>query len=255
MNFPGIIPTAQKFAATHTKELYLGGIVTANIATAVVSAMATHKADAVVFNEEVDRGRRGEPDMTTKEKALVYAKYHIPTALCVGSHAGMAVTVYSSAVTKELALTEALAIETAAGKAFKEATIAEVSDKTLEAIKNRSAESAIREKTTDCPTVVSLSGGESPCLDIQSGRIFATTKNKLDSARNELNSRMLDEVFIYLNDYYIMVGLEPTPSGWELGWDVTREGLVDFNIATTLDSEGRPILTVDPTPRPKPKYY
>ena len=62
---------------------------------------------------------------------------------------------------------------------------------------------------------------------------------------NELNSRLINEMYVSLNDFYYELGLKTTTGGDDLGWNIHRDGLVDVQFSSQLSDKGEPCLVID----------
>ena len=99
--------------------------------------------------------------------------------------------------------------------------------------------------------------------DLQSGRYFRMRPKDFDAAEKELNWRLRTNHNVLVNEYYILMGLEPTIEGNDLCWD-TKAGheKIKLNILTYFDHPDEICLVVqfDPwqsRPRlwPSPNEY
>ena len=249
-----IVPAIAGFASDNSNILLTVAVIGTNIATAVVSGVATHKADVEIFDTEDEIGRL----LSSKEKTKIYVKHHIPTAMLVAGNAAGAISNYKINTGRLGASQAAVQLLDTTLTNYKEAVVEQLGESGAEEVRTRVAEKAVEEHPMPVGQVAFVAQGETVCLDILSGRLFSTNLNKLKECQNNLNDAMLSDPYdswVTLNDYYQELGMDPLPSGWDIGWDYNIDGQLRFNIASTIDSEGRPVLTVDPDSRPKPKRY
>jgi hypothetical protein len=66
---------------------------------------------------------------------------------------------------------------------------------------------------------------------------------KLRRANNELNSKLLKHDYATLDDFYYMLGLSPTTTSGNIGWQSDK--LMDLIFSTTLSDDGRPCITFE----------
>jgi hypothetical protein len=78
-----------------------------------------------------------------------------------------------------------------------------------------------------------------------SGRYFSSNREKIKRAENELNKRMIHDVFGYvsLNDFYDEIGLPRTDTGYILGWNVNKTIDIDFD--SHIADNGKPTIVLD----------
>ena len=248
-----IVPAVEAFAANHWKALMIGGIVSTNVATAVVSGVCTHKADVDIFEKENLEGRILEP----KEKVVIYAKHHIPTALTVAGHA---VGVTKSVGYLDGQLHAYKTLTTVAEDTltiFKEAVADEVSEETMERIKGKVTERQVDKSIPDDGVMFfKAREDQNPCIDLLTNQMFCASEAELKAAQNDINAEMLAnpyDTWVSENFYLSSLGLKEVPTGWDIGWDLARQGQVEFEIGTTIIN-GNPVFTVIPTVLPGYKY-
>lgn len=95
------------------------------------------------------------------------------------------------------------------------------------------------------PNNIILTGsGEVLCYDSMTGRYFMSDIEKIRKTVNELNRKLLTEMFISLNDIYYEIGLPSTEIGNNLGIDIER-GLFEIKFSSQLTPEGKPCLVLN----------
>lgn len=95
--------------------------------------------------------------------------------------------------------------------------------------------------------------GNTLCYDVVSGRYFRSDIDKIKKAENELNHRMISEMYISLNEFYYEVGLPRTSIGDELGWNIDG-GLIGLEFSSQLAEDGTPCLVIDYGIAPRYEY-
>lgn len=61
---------------------------------------------------------------------------------------------------------------------------------------------------------------------------------------NDLNSDLLNDGYISLNDFYYAVGLDDTQLGSILGWRY-ESSLIDINFSAQVSTSGEPCLVIN----------
>ena len=95
--------------------------------------------------------------------------------------------------------------------------------------------------------------GNTLCYDSISGRYFKSDIEKIKKAENELNKKMLNEMYLSLNEFYDELGLRPTSLGNELGWNID-DGLIDIHFSSQLSEDDQPCLVLDYCVAPRYGY-
>lgn len=180
------------------------------------------------------------PDMPLKEKARMVWDCYIPagvsttvTVACIlgatklnSKRTAAAVTAYSVA---EKAFSE-----------YKEHVIEEIGDKKEEALRARVAQKAVSE--TESNGAVLIGTGQVLCHEAFSGRYFSCDMETLRKAQNDINARIISDLYVTLNEFYDILGLEHTGSSGDVGWDSNR--MMELEFSTVLHN-GTPCLSFD----------
>ena len=81
-------------------------------------------------------------------------------------------------------------------------------------------------------------------FDYQSMRYFESTFKEIEDAEVIFNEVLSKNGYVYLNDLYELLGLEPVEHGYELGWttvindNIYAAGEVDFDLERVLLDDG-----------------
>lgn len=121
-------------------------------------------------------------------------------------------------------------------------------------IRDSVAKKVLIENPSNPGNQVFISGnGDTLCYDSISGRYFNSTIEKIRKAQNDVNAKIISDMYASHNDFYKEIGLEPTTLGEELGW--TTDNMLDLNFSSHLSEDGRPALYLDYIVSPKRNYY
>ena len=80
--------------------------------------------------------------------------------------------------------------------------------------------------------------------DDLSGRYFNSDIEFIRKIVNKLNKRMLDEMFISLNEFYTEIGLENIRLGEQIGWKIDK-GLIDIDFSAILNEDEKPCIALN----------
>lgn len=83
--------------------------------------------------------------------------------------------------------------------------------------------------------VINIESGDQLCYDSQFGRYFSSNINKIRKIEFQLNKRLMNEMYISVNEYFDEVGLSPTKIGNDLGWNIDHPISFDFNSILTAN--------------------
>ena len=137
----------------------------------------------------------------------------------------------------------AYSLAEAALQEYQEATVREAGEETLKKIRTDIAQRKIDDTVPDIDGVATTGGGSELCYDNWSGRYFKTSIEDIHSAVNKFNHRLMNDVWLSLNELYSELGLERIYLGDDLGW--TADKLVEPDIQTMLANGRIPVLVLD----------
>ena len=85
--------------------------------------------------------------------------------------------------------------------------------------------------------------GKTLCYDAWTGRYFQSDMETIRSIENELNARLMEEMYISLNDLYYELEIPPVEIGEEMGWNVDNK--LSFSFSSTIAPNKEPCLILD----------
>lgn len=216
-----------------------GIAVTGLVSSVVLAIKATPKAMDYVILEENLKG----DDLTKKEVIQATWKCYIPTAVMSGVSIACIIGSNKVNMRRGAALASAYSLTEATLKEYQNKVVEVVGEKKAGVIKDEIAKDVVAKNPASGQEVIITGKGETLCLDVLSGRYFKSDIEKIRKAENDLNSRMLRDEFISLNDVYYEFGLESTKLGDEMGWH-QDDGLIYFEFSSQL-TDGIPCMVID----------
>lgn len=252
MNLPELFKRVAKLTADNSPALLSAMAITGTLTTAYLTAKATFKAAEIIGDEAEKRILHEIPEnrvFPTKDKVkLVWAQYLPP--------AGMAVTTIGCIVFAHTISTKRLAGMVAA-YSLSEKRFAEYKEKALEKF-GVNKEQAMRDEiaqervNTHPPAhqALIMGGGDSLFMDSMSGRYFRSDMETIKKAMNDINYKIISDMYATLSDFYDKIGLAETKYSDEVGWDTDTR--LDLHFSTTMTDDGRPAIVVDFFAAPKP---
>lgn len=242
MNKQTIVSAAKnirKALQKHSPEILTGIGIAGMIATTVVAVRATPKALQLIDEREIKEDQR----LNTSEVIKTAWKCYIPAAVTGTLSIVCLIGASSVNMKRNAALATAYTISETALKEYQEKTRQVVGEKKEQAIQDAVAKDIIEKNPVEGKEVVMTGAGETLCLDVLSGRYFKSDVEKLRRAANELSRRMLDEMYVSLNDFYYEIGLSNIELGDMLGWTVEK-GMVDLDFSAQVAENGVPCLVI-----------
>jgi hypothetical protein len=95
--------------------------------------------------------------------------------------------------------------------------------------------------------------GDVMCYDDLTGRYFFSSMEKLRSAVNTINKKILDSGYASLTELYDEFGLKATAFSEEVGWKDNQ--LVAVTYSTVMSDDGRPCISISYDTMPIRDYF
>ena len=225
----------------HSPSILTGIGVAGVFATAIFASKATLRADEILVGDE-----------TFKQKVKKTWKLYIPSIAV----AAITTTCIIMSNTTNLKRQAAMgALYSAAVTGFNDyqnkvvETIGEVGE---EKILDRVKQEKIDKNPVSKNEVFLIGKGETLCYDNFSGRYFKSDIEYLRKAQNTLNQRLINDVYMSLNEVYSEIGLPNIPLGEEIGWNTND--LIEFSFSSMLAENDEPCLVLS-MGGSRPNYY
>lgn len=241
-----------KGTSKHSPAILVGfGIVGA--AAAIVSGIRV-TPKAVKLLEEKKEVLETEK-LPGKEIVKTVWKLYVPCAVSFAGSVACILTAQSVNMKRQTAFATAYALSEAAFSDYKEEVKNVIGEKKEREIKDKVAAKKIKEKPVTQGDIVITGKGNTICFDTLSGRYFRSDINQIKSAVNELNMGLSTGMdYCSLNDFYEELGIPPTALGDDLGWNVTKDGLIDVDYSSQLTPNDEPCLVIEYTVAPRYDY-
>jgi hypothetical protein len=233
---------AQKFAVDNSPAILTGFGVVGSIATAIVAGRVSYKVGYRVALRDTYRAQRDEDCVPTKDIVKEYwAQYIPPVIMGVGT---VACIVGSNQINtkRTTAMATAYALSEKAFSEYKDKVVEKVGPKKEKDVRAEIAEDRIKKNPPD-PMLISADGSQVLILDAMSGRYFMSTMETIRRAQNTINEQCLSHRFATLEDFYDLLGLEPTTLSRELGW--TSDNLMRIDFSAVLTPDKRPCMVIE----------
>lgn len=240
LNLAQLAKNVKASMTRHSPELLTGIGIAGMIATTVLAVRATPKALRLIENAE----QKHDEPLTKVETVKACWKCYIPAAVTGVSSVACLIGASSVSAQRNAALTAAYTLSDTALREYREKVVETIGEKKEQAVRDAVAKDRVEKNPASSSEVIVTGTGNTQCYDWYTSRHFKADIDKLKSAVNDLNSQMLDEGHVCLNDFYYLVNLPNAGVGDDLGWSYNRDGLVKLNLSSQLD-EGVPCIVVD----------
>lgn len=249
-NVAKFFKNAEKFITKYSPEI-LTGIGTAGmVASTILAVRATPKAMRLI---EAKKEEENLEELTPVETVKAAWKCYIPAT--VTGVVSIACIIGASSVNarRNAVLATAYKLSETALSEYKEKVVETLGEKKEKAIRDAIDKDHVEQRPVTKTDVIITGKGSTLCLDWHSGRYFESDIEQIKKAVNIINRRMLNEMYVSLNEFYGEIGLDYTKLGYELGWSVD-DGYLDVEFGTQIADDGRPCIVINYSVAPRYDY-
>lgn len=223
------------------------------LSTAIFVAKATMKATRnYVENEdkydEIDN-RRDLYIEVVKDNW----KYYVPS-LAIGT-ATVACVIGANSISsrRNAALISVYSLTETAFKEYKAKVVETIGQNKEQKVREEIAKDHLLNAPMYNAEVLITGSGEQLCYDSFTGRYFKSDIETIRKAQNDINARVLNDMYASHNDFYHLINLPGTKYGEEVGWNI--DNLMDIEFTAHLADDGRPCLCLEYHSTPIRGYY
>lgn len=222
---------------TILSSVAIAGVVT----TAYLASRASVSAYQHIQLHEGINGRPDNPKDLWASRVKVVWKHYIPAAASGAVTIGSIVGSHHVTSKRGAAAQAAFVISERAFNEYRSAVIDEIGENKDRAIRDSVAAKKV---AANPPSSMIISGpGNVLCCELHTGRYFTSDMETLRRARNDLNERLLKHDRVSLDDWYDMIGLQPTTHSADIGWWSDKQ--MELIFTTVLTDDGRPCLAFE----------
>ena len=229
--------------------MILSGLAVAGvIGTAILAVRATPKAVYEKHKYAVDTTDRSENEdartrtLTHVEIVQATWKFYIPAAISGAATIGCIIGANQIGMRRNAALLGAYTLVDTAFREYKEEVLAQIGVTKERKVHDEIEKRHIDEHPVRDAQVIITGGGDQLCYDTLTGRYFKSDAETIRRAENEINRRVISDMYISQNEFYDLLGLGPTTVGDELGWNL--DNLISLVFTSHLAQDGMPCLAV-----------
>lgn len=234
----------------HTPEILTGFGVAGMLTTTVLAVKSTPKA--LILLEERKKELETET-LPAVETVKTTWKCYIPAAVTFAASAACLIGASKVSARRYAVLTTAYKLSEAALVEYKDKVVQTIGEKKEKVVREAIHEDRIKKDKPKKSEVLFTGKGDSKCYDMLSGRYFRCSIDTMRRAENELNSRLISDMYISLNEFYNEIGLEDVRVGDIMGWNICngKDGFIKLDFDARLDDDGEPCVVVDYLNPPK----
>lgn len=235
-NVARLIKSAQTTLSKHSPEILTGIGIAGMVTTVVLAVKATPKAIQLI---EEGKREANVDKLTPIETVKVAWKPYIPAVITGVSSIACVIGATSVNASRNAALAAAYKLSETALVEYREKVIETIGEKKEETVRDKVDKERIKKHPVEKSEVVVTGKGKTLFFDASSGRYFESDRDKIQKVENEINKRMLQEVFgeTSLNEFYDELGLDRIDIGDDIGWNA--ENTIDLRFSAQMLDDGR----------------
>ena len=245
---------AEKLAVDNSPTILTVLGVTGVVTTAFLTGKASFKAANIISDEQyrLDLFEKSHP-LEPKEKIILVWKAYIPAVgtgvisiVCIvgANHIGSrrAAAVAAAYTISEKAFTE-----------YKDKVVERMGAPKEQDLRDEIAQDRIDRNSSGDRNIIVTGRGEVLCYDAFSDRYFESSMEELKKAQNDINYKILSDMYASLGDFYDKIGLASTSYSEEVGW--TTDVPLELKLSGTLSEDQRPCISMDFRAAPIRDYH
>jgi len=230
--------------AKHHSPLILSGVAgLGTLVTAYLVGKASFEAAEIIRLDEDATGTHADPKERLIERTKLVWKLYIPSAVSAASTITCIVCANRFATNKTIAAQTALTVSQQVYSDYRDKVIEEFGARKDQSIRDKVAADRVKENPPPSQEVLVTGPGNVLCMEMYTGRYFTSDADKLHKAENLLNKRVLTHDYATFDDFYYMIGINPTASSSNVGWKSDR--LMELQFTAVLTEDERPCLAFD----------
>jgi Family of unknown function (DUF6353) len=255
MTLHNILVKAGKIVVSNSPAILTVVGVTGTITTAYLAGRASFQVSEILSRErkarEIKNQRAGElqyPDPDFKENVKRVWQLYIPTA--VSGVATISAIVVSNRIgsRRTAAIASAFALSEKAWDEYKDKVVEKIGTNKERVIRDEIAQDRIDSHPLSDRKVIITGTGDHLCYDAVTDRYFQSSMETLRKAQNDINAQILENNYASLADFFVCLGLRPTPGSYDVGWN--RDKLLEIEYTAVLGDDGKPCMSFNYTVQP-----
>lgn len=228
-------------------------ILTATAVAGVLSTAVLATKATINVTRRLDNEHAGEvhllPLKTVVEEVW---KDYIPAAAVGAATIACIIGANTISTRRNAALISVYSITESAFKDYQEKVRSQIGERQEQKVRDTIAQDRVA-NDPDSKEVVIFGTGEVLCYDLYTGRYFTSTMETLRKAQNDLNAKIISDMYASQNDFYTFANLPRVTYGDEVGWNIDH--LLELDFSSVLSTDGKPCLAIGFRELPTAGYH
>ena len=233
-----LLRQSSKYTHKHSPFIMtMAGIIGVGV-TSYLTAQASFKAARAIDEAEATGGISDDPVQRLKEQTQLTWRFYIPPVTAGVVSVGAIAYANRLGNRRTAAAISAYTVIDQAFNQYQNKVREEIGAHKEQVLRDDIARDRVA--ANDPSNLVIIGTGESLCCELLTGRYFMSDMETLRKAQNDINARVVSDLYVSLDEFYYLVGLKPTAHSAELGWDSDR--LMELEFSSVLSPEGKPCI-------------
>lgn len=255
-NVTQMFKTMKSWSIKHSPEILTGVGIAGMITTTVLAVKATPRALQLIEEAEVrkhvdihgDYRDLGREPLTKLETIKVAWKPYVPAAITGTLSAACLIGASATNYKRNAALATAYQVAATTLADYKEQVVESIGEKREKTIREKVAQKQVDRMPENQQQPVIITGyGDVWFIDPISNQEFQSDIERVRKTFNDLNYRMVVgmEEYISLSELYQELGIPKTSVSDELGWNLGKDGQIEFTMHACTRRNGQPALMLE----------
>jgi hypothetical protein len=246
MDLTNIFRRVGKLATDHSPAIFTAAAVVGTVTTAYLTGRATLRADSIIYNYEQEaRELTGDPEYVVNGRKYAEMTWHefIPPVVAGVCTIVCIVAANRIGSRRTAAAMAAFAISEKAYEEYKERVVEKFGASKEQKVRDEVAQNRVNQDSRVDDVAYLQEGLSVLCYDLFTGRPFMSDMETLRRAENDINHRIINDMYVSLSEFYEAIGLPKTSMSDDFGWNLDK--LLELDFSTAMTPTGRPCMTVD----------
>lgn len=221
------------------------------LSTAYLAGRASYEAALIIDHETklraVANGVNPEwheiPEyLTGREKVELVWQLYIPTGISAAATVTAIIAATKIGSKRTAAIAAAYSVSETALSEYREKVAEKFGDRKEQSVRDEIAQDRVNANPPDREVIIA-GAGQVMCFELLTGRYFTSDMETLRKAMNDVNAKLMREMYVTLSDFYYMIGLSQTAGSSDSGWESDK--LMELNFSTVLSPDNQPCIAFE----------
>jgi len=233
------ILTTRAFVSKNSPTILSCIAVAGLVGTVILSTRATPKA--LLLLEEAEREKGGR--LTSIEIIKEGWSPYIPTIVAGAATIACIIGSNHISLKRHAALASIYTLTDTAFREYRSKVVEQIGKNKAQKIHDEVQQDRVYNNPVTVNDITTTGHGNTLCFDGLTGRYFLSDIEYMRRSVNNLNHKLLNDMYVSLNDLYYELGLREVEFGNLLGWDVDQN-LIEPVFTATLSENEEPCISI-----------